>query len=305
MDLDTELEEEEAVPPLEWCLAPMLMPEAKLGSHSEAGNEDLGGERYRVEPIHPYVEELQEDDIQQWNLGYPTPVEEEPATPSHHSIHVQTSKHLFWADKVIQASEQNLQRETSRQLREKSTEKKPISHLNRESVPKDTLRSQKPPQNPSTQPELPDTGCEQPSSTHSSSSLPPVISLQDVVNLATSLAIASSSKVDLSTLGYAMKAPQQKAVEPSPEPPPTVESATPQAKKEPGQEKLPELLRKPPERLLEAGEPEKGCKQKDKNKFPLHLDLSKLGPQKAVIEGEVKFLQPPVRSSPPTGARKE
>ncbi|XP_045693076.1 spermatogenesis-associated protein 32 [Phyllostomus hastatus] len=305
MDLDTELEEEEeeeeeaeAVPPLEWCLAPMLKPEAKLSSNLEAGNEDLEEERYRVEPIHPYMEEPLEDDTHQ--LGYPTPVEEEPATPSHNSIHVQTSKHLFWADKVTQASEQNLQRETSRQLSEKS-----ISPLNQESVSKDALCSEKPLQNPSTQPELPDTGSSLPSSTHSSSSLPPVISLQDVVNLATSLAIASSSKVDLSSLEYVMKGPQQKSMEPCPAPPPSVESATPCAKEEPEQEKPPELLREPPEKLLEAGEPKKVCKQKDKNELPLHLDLSKLGSQKAIIEGKVTFLQTPVTSSPPTRDRKD
>ncbi|KAF6097320.1 spermatogenesis associated 32 [Phyllostomus discolor] len=315
MDLDTEPEveveeeeeeeeeeEAEAVPPLEWCLAPTLKPEAKLSSNLEAGHEDLEEERYRVEPIHPYMEEPPEDDTQQ--VGYPTPVEEAPATPSHNSIHVQTSKHLFWADKITQASEQNLQRETSGQLSEKSSEKT-ISPLNQESVPKDAPSSEKPLQSPSTPPEPPDAGSGQPSSTHSSSSLPAVISLQDVVNLATSLAIASSSKVDLSGLEYVMKAPQQKSMEPSPAPPPSVESATPRAKEEPEQEKPPELLRKPPEKLLEAGDPKKVCKQKDENKLPLHLDLSKLGSRKAIIEGKVTFLQTPVTSPPQTRDRKD
>ena len=307
LDADTELEEE-AVPPLEWCLAPMLKPEAKLVSNLEACNEDLEEERYRVESIHPYTEELLQEDTNQWsgrwNVGYPSPVVEEQATPAHHSIHVQTSKHLFWADKLIQASEQSLQWETSRQLGEKSTDKT-ISHLNQESVPKDTLCSEKPLQNPSPQPKLPDTGSGQPPSSDSSSSLPPAISLQDLVNLATSLAIASSSKVDLPDLGHVMKANQEKAVEPSVAPPPIVESAAPPAKEEPEQEKLSELLQKPPEKLLEAGDPEKVCKQKNKNEFPFHLDLSKPGPQKAIIEGKVKFLQPPVMSSPPTGDGKE
>ncbi|KAM5309207.1 spermatogenesis-associated protein 32 [Glossophaga mutica] len=322
MDLDPDTEpEEEAVPPLEWCLAPMLKPEARLGSNLETCNEDLEEETYRVEPIRPYTEEepLEGGTPQwggRWDISYPSPSLSpspspspspvgEPATPAHHSIHVQTSKHLFWADKLIQASEQSVQWDTSSQLGEKSADKT-ISSPNQESAPKDALCSNKPLQDPSTQhPELPDTGSRQPSSTHSSSSLLPVISLQDVVNLATSLAIASSSKVDLPNVEYVVKAAQQNAVEPSPAPPPVAKSATPCAKEEPEQEKLSELLQKPPETLLEAREPEKVCKQKEKTDFPLHFDLSKLGPQKAIIEGKVKFLQPPVMSSPPTGDRKD
>ncbi|XP_036923009.1 spermatogenesis-associated protein 32 [Sturnira hondurensis] len=306
-DPDTKLEEE-SVPPLEWCPSPMLEPEAKLGSNLEARSEDPEEEWYRVEPVHPHTEELLEDNTHlqsgRWDVSYPSPAEEEPATPAHHSIQVQTSKHLFWADKLIQASEQSVQCETSRQLGEKSTEKT-VSHPNQESVPKDALSSEEPLQDPSTQPELWDTGSGQLPSTTSSSSLPPIISLQDVVNLATSLAIASSSKVDLPNLEHMMKADQENAVEPSLAPPPSVESFTSRAKEEPEQEKPSELLQQPPEKLLEAGEPEKVCEQKHKNDLPLLFDLSKLGAQKAIIEGKVKFLQTPVMPSPPTGDRKD
>ncbi|XP_053517272.1 spermatogenesis-associated protein 32 [Artibeus jamaicensis] len=304
-DPDTELEEE-SVPPLEWCPAPMLEPEAPPASNLEACSEDPEQAQYQVEPVQPCMEELPKDSIHpqsgREDVCHPSPMEEEPVAPAHHSIHVQTSKHLFWADKLVQASEQSVQSEISRQLDEKSTEET-VSHPHQESVPEDALCSEEPLQNPSTQPELWDTGSGQPPSTPSSSSLAPAISLQDVVNLATSLALASSSKVDLPNLEYMMKADQGNAAEPSPAPPPSVESFTSGAKEEPEQEKPSELLQQPPEKLLEAREPEKVCKQKNKQQFPLHFDLSKLGPQKAIIEGKVKFIQAPVMSTPPTEGR--
>ncbi|XP_054449078.1 spermatogenesis-associated protein 32 [Pteronotus mesoamericanus] len=311
-DVNLELEtaaEDKAVPPLEWCLAPTLKSEATLVSNPEAcsAGADPEEQTYRIEPVHPYTDEPVPRDACQWsirsNSSYPSHMEEEQASATHHSIRVQTSKHLFWADKHIQASEQGLQWEASRQPGQESTAQ-PASCPNQKSVPKDTLGSEKPLRNPSPQPELSDTGSGQPPDTHPpSSELATAISLEDLVNFATSLAIASSSKAGLPSLGQMMKAPHAKAAEPAPAP--MMENATRPAKEEPEQERLSKLLEKPPEKLLEAGEPKKACKQKDQKFLPPYLDCSRLAPYRAIIEGKVKFLQTPAMSSPPAEDRKE
>ncbi|XP_016057484.1 PREDICTED: spermatogenesis-associated protein 32 [Miniopterus natalensis] len=300
-DLDTELNQETiAVPPLECCS--ILKSDTKLDSNLKACNEDLEEQKCKEQSIQPPTKGQQDthQPSSRLNSIHPSFTNEEQVSPTHRSILVQTSKHLFWADKRVQASEHSLlQWNTSRQPGKHGTGKT-TNHLRLESVPKDTPCSEKQLQCPSTQPELSDTGSPQPPSTHSPSNLPPAIGLEDLINLASSLAIASSSNRDLPNLGNIIKPPPQKAEEPSTVP--VVESASPPpAKEEAEQEKLCELLGKPPEKPLEAGEPQKACKQEDKNFLHPYFDFSKPGLQKTALEGKVKFFSTSARPSPPKG----
>lgn len=247
----------------------------------------------RMESLQSYVQQ----DIGQWSMksssSYLSSAEEDQAPAHHRSIRVQTSKHLFWADKLIQASEHSLQQAVGMQLDKKSTGKA-TSHQNPESDPKDPMASKQQLQSPGTRPASPATDPQQPSEPHSTSpSPPPAIGLAELINFASSLAVASSSKIDLPNLERMIKAPPQKAeVLPAMEQPEKEEFAT-------------ELLEKP----LEAGEPQKAWKQEDKSIPHTYLDFSKPGVKKATIEGEVKLLQAPVISpvmTPlPQGAVKE
>ncbi|KAM5213142.1 LOW QUALITY PROTEIN: spermatogenesis-associated protein 32 [Hipposideros larvatus] len=307
LNLGSKLEmeiEAEAVPQLEPCLAPVLMPEVDLDADLEACNEVLEQHRYRIESLHPDTEE--EQGLAQCNASlrsarsnssYPSSLEEEQVSTTHRSIHLQTSKHLFWADKLIQTSDQSLQQETSMQPGKESTDKT-NSHLNQEPVLKITVCSKKQLQNPNTQP----AGSQQPPSAHlSSSSLPQGISLADVIRLATSVAMAASNTTILSNWEYTMKAPPQKAGETFAAP--TVESATQPAEDKPEQETPSDLLDRPPEKPLDTQELQKAWKQEDKN-FRT-LAFSKAGLQGATVEGQVKLFQSPAVSLPPKGGRKE
>ncbi|XP_014644592.1 PREDICTED: spermatogenesis-associated protein 32 [Ceratotherium simum simum] len=302
LDLDPELElemepEPEALLQSALCPVPMLKPEAELDvrPNLESHSEDPRQQGYRIESLHPYTEGLTQQDISRWSLrsdfSYPSSTEEDEVCTDQRSICVQTSKHLFWADKVIQASENSLQRAFSMQPSKRSTDET-TSRWNQESVPKDTLCSKKQLQNPSTQPALPAVGSQQPPSPGlSSSSLPSALGLAELINFASSLALASSSKIDLPNLEHMIKAPPQKAVEPSTEP--AVGHAAQLTMHKPEGEALTkELLEKPPE----AREPQKASKQEGKNFPHPYFDFSKPGVKRATIEGEVNLLQHPAMS---------
>lgn len=311
LDLSSELEREldleaDAVPQLESCLTPELKPEAYLDDNLDTNSEDFA-QGCSIESLHPYMED--EEGPTQWDAtlwsvrstsSCLSSLEEEEVSAAHRSIHLQTSKHLFWADKLIQTSEHSLHQKISMQHGKKSTGKT-TSNLNQEPVPKDTLYSEKHLQNPSTQP----AGSQQPPSAHpSSSSLPPTISLADLISLASSVATASSSTMDLPNWERMMKAPAQKTAEPPAAP--TVERVTqPAAEDKPGRKTLSDLLERPPEKPLEAEELQKARKQEDKSFFHPYLDFSKPGPQRATIEGNMKVLQSSAVSLPPKGDRKE
>lgn len=230
LELDMELEAE-AVPQLEPCPTPMLKPEAELDFKSEACDEDLEQLEDNMESFHPSLEGPTQPNTspcsERSNSSYLRPSEKEQVSTTHRSVHLQTSKHLFWADKHIQTSQQSLSREVTRQPGEKSTDKT-TSHLNQELVPRDTLCSKKQLQNSST---LSDTGSQLSRSTQLSSySFTPAISLADLVKFASSMAMASS-KMDLPSLKNMVKAPPQTAVEPSTAT--VVETATQPAEDEP------------------------------------------------------------------------
>ncbi|KAM6174674.1 LOW QUALITY PROTEIN: spermatogenesis-associated protein 32 [Erethizon dorsatum] len=110
---------------------------------------------------------------------------------------------------------------------------------------------------------------------------PEAIGLVEVVHFATALAMASSSCMDLPSLGHKIKAPSQKAVEPSPKP------IQPTSDKE-------ELLEKPPE----------ARGQEDKSQPYSYLDFSNQGLRSATIEGG-KFVQTGAMSPQLQGAKED
>ncbi|XP_032946046.1 spermatogenesis-associated protein 32 [Rhinolophus ferrumequinum] len=311
LDLGSELELEmdldaEAVPQLEPCLTPEFQPTAYLDANVETNSEDSEQQGYRIESLHPYPED--EGGPAQWDATLWSEssrssclcsLEEEEVSTAHRSIHLQTSKHLFWADKLIQTSEHSLHQEINLQHGKKSTGKT-TSNVNQEPDPTDTLCSEKQLQNPSTQP----AGSQQPPSAHpSSSSLPPTISLADLISLASSVTMASSSTMDLPNWEHMMKAPPQKTTEPSTAP--MVERATQPAEDKPERKTLSDLLERPPEKPLDAAELQKVRKQEDENFFHPSPDFSKPGLQRAAIEGNMKLLPSSTVSLTPKGDRKE
>ncbi|XP_062031034.1 spermatogenesis-associated protein 32 [Lepus europaeus] len=263
-------------------LQPELDPEAKANTrldteppwqatNLDSGSEDIPQQGYKIESLHPCPEALPPPQrFAPWSYLDPA-AEEVQGSSKHRSIRVQTSKHLFWADKLIQASEHSLQRVGSVQQDQHS----------------------QPLQCPNIHPDLPATDPRlTPNPSESSSPLLlPAIGLPELVSFASSLAVASSSKRDLPSLELVIKAPPQKAEEPSPEPaPPAVDKQDPEprAEKPRAHKELP-----------------KGQIQEDKATPGHYLDFSKPGVKRANIEGEVELLQPPARSSQPQGAQED
>ncbi|XP_042772294.1 spermatogenesis-associated protein 32 isoform X1 [Panthera leo] len=268
-----------------------LKPKVEL--EPEPKPKDPEQQEYRTEFLQPFPQQ----DISQWsvrsNSSYLSAAEEGRASANHRSIRVQTSKHLFWADKLIQASEHSLQQAVGRQLDKKSTGKA-TSHQDQQSNLKDATCSKQQLQSPHAQPAPPAADAQQPPDPHPASPSPsPAIGLAELINFASSLAVASSSNMDLPKLEHVIKAPPQKAEAPSTDP------AVPPAVDQPEKEELAkEWLEKP----LEAGEPQKAWKQEDKSFPHSYLDFNKPGVKRATIEGEVKLLQAPTISPPPQGA---
>ncbi|XP_069339254.1 spermatogenesis-associated protein 32 [Eulemur rufifrons] len=294
LDLDLELDpdpdpELELMALLKSELQPPPTPEAERDKWKVTnGNEDLGTQGYRIESVHPYIEGLPMlHNFRPWSAGsntsYLSSLEERPVPTEYRSIPVQTSKHLFWANKFTQASEHSLQ-QINKQLH-KSSMDKTTSHQH--FVPTNTLCSKKHFHTSTAHTALPATSSQPPPSAHlSSSGLSPAIGLAELIHFASSLAMASSSKTDLPSLEHRIKAKLQKPVEPFTEP---IRPATSKQELEKHKETLP---KKPPE----AREPQKTWNQEGKSFSHPYLDFSKLGNKRTTIEGEVKLLQSPATS---------
>jgi hypothetical protein len=248
----------------------------------ESCSESSEQQCYGIETIQPTIEFVPAlQNFRSWSISSSTSHTEDQESPlvqqdkvpfPHRSIQAQTSRHLFWADKFIQASEHSLQHEAEMQCNKSGTQET-TSLPEQKSVP-------------AAQPTLPVIISQPPvSPCLSSSSLPQTIGLADLINFASSLAIASCSNIDLPRLEQMLKTPR-KAVELSTEP------AGPSAKPIQSSEKEQE----PSEKLPKVLELQKAWSQEDRNFPHPFLDLSKSGIKRATIEGEVKFLQPPAMS---------
>ncbi|XP_006170079.1 spermatogenesis-associated protein 32 [Tupaia chinensis] len=303
-DRNSELEEDQEIErelqdmlQQELCQVPKPEPEQDLEPKDNkttlegCSEEDPEQQRYKVESLHPDSEGMPTPQNFGWwsaksSCSNRSSIEEDQIC-THRSIRVQTSKHLFWANKLIQASEHSLQRAINMQIDRDSADTKNTSPPGQESSTKYIQYSTKQVQILSAHTTLPATSTQDPPSSHlPASNLSPTLGLAELINFASSLAMASSSKMDLPSLEHMIKAPPQKADQTSAEP---TQPTT--GKQEP--EKCSEML---PEKAPKAGEQQATRNQKDKN-FPCsYLDFSKLGTKKATIEGEVKLLQPPATS---------
>uniref|UniRef100_A0A8C9Q126 Spermatogenesis associated 32 n=1 Tax=Spermophilus dauricus TaxID=99837 RepID=A0A8C9Q126_SPEDA len=223
-------------------------------SSLEFGCEHTEQQYYTIETLHPYTEERPRT-FSGWSIGSNSSLQsvsrKELTCPEHHSIHVQTSKHLFWANKLIQASEHSLKQE--------SKPKNTLCPENMLQISRALTFRQVTTSQPISSPCL------------STSSLPPSMGLEELINFASSLAIASND-MELPSLEQMIKAPSQKSAAPSKEPvKPCTEPLQPQ---------------NPPK----AKEPEKVPEQ-EKQSFPSYLDF-KPGIKRATIEGEVRYNSP-------------
>ncbi|XP_053424200.1 spermatogenesis-associated protein 32 isoform X2 [Nycticebus coucang] len=296
-------------------LHPALNPEVEVDKWKVSdGNEDPKKLEYRIEPVNPYTEGLPLlQNFRPWsmnsNTSYMSSPEESQVFTEHRSIRVQTSKHLFWANKLIQASEHSLQKETNIYVKKNGGDKT-TSHPGQNFIHTNTLSSKNQVRTTSAHSDHPATDSQVPPSTHlSSSNLSPAIGLAELINFASSLAIASSSKMNLPSLEHIIKAQSQKAEEPSTEPiqpstepvQPSTEPVQPAADKQ----ELGKQEETPPEKPPEDGDPQKTWNQENKNLPRSYLDFSQPGTKRATIEGEVKLLQPPAISPQLQGARKE
>nr|XP_021529441.1 spermatogenesis-associated protein 32 [Aotus nancymaae] len=299
-DPDPDLEMEPVPALLESELYPALKPEAELDTEAkwnkEAGFEGFLQPLCRIESVHSNMGLPVPQTFRPWSLNssHHSSTEEKQVSANHHSISAQTSKHLFWANKLIQTSEHSLQRAIHTQLNTTSA-----SQLTRApgqaAVATDTLCSEEQLQTPNARSAPPAASSQAPPSPLLPSDLPPPIGLTELVIFASALAVASSSRMDLPSLEHMMKAPPQQAPEASTEPVlTTVEGREPEKHAE-------TLLEKP----REAGAPQKSWSQEGK-KFPhSYLDFSKPGIRKATIEGEMQLLQPPVTSPPLQGVKED
>ncbi|XP_065766955.1 spermatogenesis-associated protein 32 [Muntiacus reevesi] len=286
---------EEEVPQVEPEQKPKPFPQAE----PKAKQEDPKPQEYREEPPQPYGDGLTKPGIRQLsmrsNSSYVSSVDED-----YRSIHVQTSRHLFWVDRLIQVSEHSLQPVVSTQPVQTST-KETTRGPAQQTVPKDPESSKKQSQDPSTQ-----QGPRDKASQKSPSPEPPFcvpsMGLEELINFASTLAVASSSKMDLPSLQHVIKTTPLKTMPLPTEP--AVDHAAQPTTDEPEQENLTKD-EKPPEEPREAREPQDAPKQEDKDVPPPYLDLGKPGFKRATIEGELKFLQSPPMSPQPKGAAKD
>ncbi|XP_068833588.1 spermatogenesis-associated protein 32 [Capricornis sumatraensis] len=298
---DMELEDELLGPELPEEELPQVEPEQKPFPQAEpkAKQEDPKPQGYREESPQPYGDALTKPDIRQLsmrsNSSYVSSMDED-----YRSIHVQTSRHLFWVDRLIQVSEHSLQPVISTQPIQKSTEKTTRCPA-QQTVPKDTESSKKQSQDPSTQ-RGPLDKASQKTPSPEPSLCTPSMGLEELINFASTLAMASSSRIDLPSLQHMIKSAPQKATPPPTEP--ALGHAAQPTTDEPEQGKLTKD-EKPPEEPGEARKTQDAPKQEDEDVPHPYVDLRKPGFKRATIEGELKFLQSPTTSPQPKGAAKD
>ncbi|CAO2645633.1 Spermatogenesis-associated protein 32 [Lemmus lemmus] len=242
-------------------MAPVLPSKPTAEAEGDCLIESPEQAGYRPESLKPYEEELSS---RPWNFTTNSShrEDEQICSTQFRSIRVQTSNHLFWANKLIQASEHSLQRALEKH-RKSPREKKSvcISQALPDCAP------------------LPSSPC------LSCTNLPTAIGLADLINFASSLAVASSSSRELPNLENMIKGTSEKSQKTSIElcqPVQSIKYAQATQISSENQEKSPEDMMT-----------HKSWTQETRNVACSYLDFSKTGFKKATIEGEVKFVQAP------------
>ncbi|OBS58624.1 hypothetical protein A6R68_10284, partial [Neotoma lepida] len=263
------------VPQLEE-MEPMVHSKPTLDAEGDSFTESLEQQTYRIESLKPYEEELPS---RPWsfNTNSSNREEEMMSTTEFRSIRVQTSKHLFWANKLIQASEHSL---------EKDLEKHCKNPLEKKSV--------------SISQALTDCAPLSSSPSVSCTSLPTAIGLADVINFASSLAVASSSHMDVPNLENMIKGTSEKSQETS------IELCQPVQSIKFGQAtQITPISSEKPEKSFEDMTTQKSWTEDSSNLACSYLDFSKTGLKNATIQGEVKFVQAPTTCPQLQGAEEE
>ncbi|XP_054111905.1 spermatogenesis-associated protein 32 isoform X2 [Callithrix jacchus] len=257
---DPDLEMEPVPALLESELYPALKPEAELDTEAkwnkEAGFEGFLQPLCRIESVHSNMGLPVPQTFRLWSLNssHHSSTEEKQVSANHCSISAQTSKHLFWANKLIQASEHSLQRAIHTPLNNNSPSQLTRAP-GRAAVTTNALRSKEQLQTPNTHSAPPAASSQAPPSPLLPSDLLPPIGLTELVTFASSLAVACSSRMDLPTLEHMIKAPAHQAPEPSTEPVlTTAEDQEPEKQAETR-----------PEKTREAGASQKSWSQEGKN----------------------------------------
>lgn len=180
-------------------LSSEAIPETEGDSHPESHTESPEQQNYRIESLKPYEEEpTGASDFRPWGFNVnSTNKEEEEGEEGEQgeqecgpfrSVPVQTSKHLFWSNKLIQASEHSLQKALEKQHKS-PREKRSISIS--QVYTECTQRPSSPP-----------VSC---------NTTPAAIGLADLINFASSLAVASSSNMALPNLENMIKGTSEKS----------------------------------------------------------------------------------------------
>lgn len=263
------------VPQLEE-MAPVVPSKLTPEAEGDYFIESPGPEGSRIESLKPCEEELSS---RPWSFfTNSSNREDEQICPTQvRSIRVQTSKHLFWANKLIQASEHSLQQALEKH-RKSPREKKSvcISQVLTDCAPL---------------PSTPRASC---------TSLPTAIGLTDLINFASSLAVASSSSKDLPNLGNMIKGTSEKSQETSTELCQPVQSI-----KYTQATQLTQISSENQEKTPKDIMTRESWTQETRNVACSYLDFCKTGLKKATIEGEVKFVQAPSTSPQLQEAKEE
>ncbi|XP_004684984.1 PREDICTED: spermatogenesis-associated protein 32 [Condylura cristata] len=275
---------------------PEPQAEPDTGSSLQGGPKEPEPQVDRTESLQTSMEELRPQDACLWEVeSSSTDLSgsgEGRLPTNHHSIHVQTSKHLFWADKLIQTSQESVEKAIRMHLDKKSLAAAP-RRPDQARAPEDALSATKRLKSQSAQVLVPATEPQQPPSCSPPPGLSPAIGLAELVNLATSLAMASSNK-NLPSLELRVQGASKKVRERPAELP--MEGAAQPATDQTEQEKLAQaLLEKPPE----DRQMQKGWEQENKSFLYPYFDFNQPGVARTTFEGKVKLLQSPVLLAPP------
>lgn len=253
------------------------IPEAKgdspTGSHTESPEQ----QNYRIESLKPYEEEpTTANDFRPWggdvnSTNKEEVGEEEQMCGPFRSIPVQTSKHLFWSNKLIQASEHSLQRALEKQHKS-PREKRSISIS--QVYTECTQRPSSPPGPCST--------------------TPAALGLADLINFASSLAVASSSNMALPNLENIIKGTSEKSQNTS------LDFCQPlQSIKFAQATQITQISSEKQDKSSE------NWTQETRNVACSYLDIKQAGLKTATIQGEVKLIQTPAASPQVQEAKEE
>ncbi|XP_052049853.1 spermatogenesis-associated protein 32 [Apodemus sylvaticus] len=220
-------------------LSSEAIPETEGDSHPESHTESPEQQNYRIESLKPYEEE-------------PT-----GGCGPFRSVPVQTSKHLFWSNKLIQASEHSLQKALEKQHKS-PREKRSISIS--QVYTECTQRPSSPP-----------VSC---------NTTPAAIGLADLINFASSLAVASSSNMALPNLENMIKGTSEKSQNTS------LDFCQPLQSIKFAQ--ATQITQISSEKQDESPE---NWTQETRNVACSYLDIKQAGLKTATIQGEVKLVQ--------------